>query len=55
MIFFPDMQGGEELESLADEIALDWRKVLLDSDPKYQVVKYEGYGPEITFYLDREV
>ncbi len=53
--FFHGVQGRDELEGLADEIASDWKKVLLDSDPKYQVVKYEGYGPEITFYLDREV
>ena len=52
--FFPNTHDRDELEGLADEIALDWKKILLDSDPKYKVVKYEGYGPEITFYLDRE-
>lgn len=51
--FFPDTQVQGELESLATEIALNWEKTLLKTDPRYRVIKYEGYGPEVTFYFDR--
>lgn len=49
--FFPSMQNEDELESLANEIAFDWERTLSGSDPRYRVVKYKGYGPEITFYF----
>lgn len=53
--FFPSLQDQGELEDLAIEIALSWEKILFEADPRYRVVKYEGYGPEVTFYLDREM
>ena len=51
--FFPDVQDDLQLHDLANEIACDWEKVLSSLDPRYRVVKYEGYGPEVTFYFDR--
>lgn len=53
--YFPTVQDEKELESLASEIALDWEKTLSKRDPRYRVVKYEGYGPEVTFYFDRNM
>ena len=51
--FFQNIQDEDKLRILADEIVRDWKNVLSSYNPKYRVVKYEDYGPEITFYLDR--
>ena len=53
--FFLSMQDEAELERLANEIAQSWEKVLSGLDPRYRVERYEGYGPEVTFYFDRGV
>jgi len=53
--FFSSIQDEAELEGLANEIARSWEKVLSALDPRYRVERYEGYGPEVTFYFDRGV
>ena len=49
----PSVQDEDELKTVADEIARDWENALSNHDPRYRVLRYEGYGPEVTFYLDR--
>lgn len=53
--FFPDIQDEGELGRLATDIVHSWNKTLADLDPNYCVLMYEGYGPEITFYLGRDL
>lgn len=49
---FPNISE-EEYVRLADEIAHIWKQKLAVIDARYNVVRYEGYGPEVTFHLDR--
>ena len=49
---FPDISE-EEYARLADDIADAWKQKLAAIDARYKVVRYEGYGPEVTFHLDR--
>ena len=52
--FFPDVQDEEELDRAATEIVCSWEKILSDLDPRYCTLMYKGYGPEITFYFNRD-
>ena len=49
---FPDLPE-DEYSDIADKIACAWEKELSALDLRYRVPRYEGYGPEVTFYLDR--
>ena len=50
---FHEIQDECQLKAIANEIAHDWQITLSSIDPRYRVVEYEGYGPEITFYFER--